>query len=371
LFKKLILSAGLEFRVDGTGNRSAYLKCGPLLAPTLLLGSHLDSVPNGGKYDGALGVLAALECLRVIKENNLSLPVNLEAIDFTDEEGTFIGLMGSSALVGKLPTEILQNPRGGRQELLAAYQRAGISEESALMSARAPHSLAGYIELHIEQGSRLLEAGADIGIVSAIVGISSYQLTFIGRADHAGTTPMNARLDASQGASAFTLAVRELILTEFPECVANIGNMRFMPGAFNIVPERVQLSLELRAADRNSFEKLENALIERAKQEALRFNLQIKIEHLGRHSPTLMDTNVQETIGKAASVLGLSSISLNSGAGHDAQSMAAVCPAGMIFVPSVNGASHSAREFTRWEDCLNGANVLLQACLILSNRLGR
>jgi beta-ureidopropionase / N-carbamoyl-L-amino-acid hydrolase len=367
--RERILSGGFEFRMDGAGNHSAYLRCGPDQAPALLLGSHLDSVPMGGKFDGALGVLAALESLRVIKENKLTLPVNLEAINFTDEEGTYIGLMGSSAVVGKLPVEMLQNPRRGRRELLAAFLRSGISEESVLNAAREPNSLAGYIELHIEQGSRLVDAGVDIGIVSAIVGISSYNLTFIGRSDHAGTTPMSDRLDAAQGASAFTLAVREMVLAKFPQCVANVGNMRFAPGAFNIVPEQVEVSLELRAAGQSSFEKLELALIDRAHQEASRFGLELKIEHLGRHSPTLLSVEVQKAITQATETLGLSTMPLISGAGHDAQSMAAACPAGMLFVPSVNGASHSARELTSWNDCINGANVLLQACLNFSHHL--
>lgn len=369
-FKERIISAELEFRQDGAGNHSAFLSCGPPGAPTLLLGSHLDSVPDGGKFDGALGVLAALESLRVAKENELSLPIHLEAIDFTDEEGTLIGLLGSSALAGNLPYEVLQHPRGGCQKFNSALKQAGITVKSLLGAVRDPESLAGYLELHIEQGLRLLKAGADIGVVSAIAGISSYKLTYIGRADHAGTTLVQKRLDAAQGASAFTLAVRDLILDEFPECVANVGNMHFSPGAFNIVPERVETSLELRAGDPKSFEKLETAMFERAHREAQRFGLGLNVEHLGMHSPKLMSGQIQEAIVNAAENLGLSYIFMASGAGHDAQSMLDICPAGMLFVPSVDGVSHSAREFTKWDDCVKGANVLLQATLILAHHSG-
>ncbi len=233
--------------MDGAGNHSALLRCGPAGARRLLLGSHLDSVPHGGRFDGALGVLAALEALRVVQEHNLSLPVDLEAIDFTDEEGTLVGLLGSAALAGKLAPEDLANPRGGREALLAGLARAGLSEAGLLEARRDPDALAGYLELHIEQGPRLLDAGVQIGVVTDIVGIASYTLSFFGRANHAGTTPMADRLDAAQGASAFTLAARRLVIEEFPGCVANVGAMRFSPGAFNIVPQAVDLSLEFRA----------------------------------------------------------------------------------------------------------------------------
>ncbi len=176
--------------MDAAGNHSALLKSGHEGAPTLILGSHLDSVPNGGKYDGALGVLAALESLRVIKENHLKLAVNLEAIDFTDEEGTLVGLMGSAALAGSLDREVIEKPRGGRENFLVGLKRAGLIEADLIKARRDPHSLAGYLELHIEQGPKLSKNGIDIGIVTGIVGICSYRISFLGQADHAGTTPM-------------------------------------------------------------------------------------------------------------------------------------------------------------------------------------
>ena len=252
-----IEKSGLDFRTDGAGNHSAFLACSPEGSPTFLLGSHLDSVPKGGRFDGALGVMAAFEVLRTVKDSSLRLKFGLEAMDFTDEEGTLVGLLGSAALAGRLHPELIQSPRGGRQALVEGLQRAGLSDESLLAAARPKNSLAGYLELHIEQGKRLQRAGVNIGIVSAIVGISSYRLTFIGRADHAGTTTMEDRLDASLGAGAFTLAAREIVLKDYPDCVVNVGRIEIAPGAFNIVPASAEVWLEFRAPGEEEFARLE------------------------------------------------------------------------------------------------------------------
>jgi len=385
-FREEVERSGLQFRTDGAGNYSALLpviaspvgaKQSPTrveiasgqrtpLAMTLLLGSHLDSVPNGGRFDGALGVVAALEALRTVKENGINLKVQLEAIDFTDEEGTLVGLLGSAAISGHLRQKDLQSPRGGRENLVEGMSRAGLSDESMLSAARPKDSLAGYLELHIEQGRRLERAKIDIGVVSAIVGIGSYRLSFIGRADHAGTATMDDRLDASLGASAFTLAARELVMKDFPSCVVNVGKMDFAPGAFNIVPARVDVALEFRSPTEADFDNMDAALIALAKERALQFGLELKIEFLGKHVPTPMAQVVQRAYADACDDLGLTHTPLTSGAGHDGQSLADLCPVGMIFVPSVNGTSHSPREFTKWEDCVNGANVLLHAALRLA-----
>jgi beta-ureidopropionase / N-carbamoyl-L-amino-acid hydrolase len=358
---------GFEFRTDGAGNHSAILPCDDPSAPTLILGSHLDSVPNGGRFDGALGVMAALEVLKTLRENGIKLKVQLEAMDFTDEEGTLVGLLGSAALAGHLSKENLEKPRGGRERLLEGMVRAGLSDESMLSAIRKRESLAGYLELHIEQGKRLEKSGTDIGIVTAIVGIWSYKLSFIGKADHAGTTTMEDRRDASLGASAFTLAAREMVMRDFPNSVVNVGKMDFAPGAFNIVPAQVDVALEFRSPDEEEFKRLDTALLELARREAARFGLDLQTEFLGKHSPSLMDADVRGAFVDACDTLGLSHMPLPSGAGHDGQSLADLCPVGMIFVPSVGGASHSPREFTKWEDCVNGANVLLQAALRLAS----
>ena len=365
-FRDLTRESGLEFRVDEAGNHSAYLPCGPEDGPTLLLGSHLDSVPYGGRFDGALGVLSALEVLVVVKEAGISLPINLEAIDFTDEEGTHIGLLGSSALAGKLSHSDLEHPRGGKVAFIEGLNRAGLTKDGLLNAARHQGSLAGFVEVHIEQGMRLIDANAEIGVVTSIVGIGSSILTFIGRSDHAGTTSMEDRLDAAQGASAFILVIRDILHESFPHCVANVGKIDLMPGAFNIVPAEAILRLEYRAPEAHTLRILGQALLEGARFEANRFGLGLEVEDLGEYPPSLMHDEVRSAITNAADTLSLNHIPLTSMAGHDAQSLAGLCPVGMIFVPSVDGASHSPREFTTWENCIHGANTLLQTALRLA-----
>jgi len=205
-----------------------------------------------------------------------------------------------------------------------------------------------------------------VGVVTAIVGIASYQLHFRGTANHAGTTPMQGRRDASLGACAFALRMHPLLLEHFPGCTANIGEMHFSPGAYNIIPGEVAVTLECRASDSGILDSLESALLDAARQEAQNYNLDLEIEPLGRHDPASMHPSAQEAVRRAADRLHLSHIDLASGAGHDAQNLASLCPAGMIFVPSVRGISHSPHELSAWQDCLNGANVLLQAVLGLA-----
>ena len=365
-FAEQVHRANLTPRIDGAGNHSAILPSPNPDAPTLLLGSHLDSVPDGGRYDGALGVLAALEVLRTIHEAGMSLPIHLEAIDFTDEEGTLVGFIGSGALAGTLAPSDLHNPRGGRQSLMAGLERAGLSEAGVFTARRDPATLAGYLELHIEQGSRLFQSGVDIGIVQGIVGIASFRLVFTGRANHAGTTPMADRRDAGLGAASFTLAARQLVMDYFPGCVVNVGSLHLEPGAFNIVPGRAELALECRAVESGELERLQAALLAAARRAADAFGLGLDVIILGVHAPAPMNQLAQQAIQDSATGLGLSSQALPSGAGHDAQNLALLCPTGMIFIPSVEGISHSPLEFSSWQSCLNGANVLLGTALRLA-----
>ncbi len=365
-FLEQATAAGLEARVDAAGNHSAVLSARSTGARTLLLGSHLDSVPNGGRYDGALGVLATLEVLRVVRDAGLELPVTLEAIDFTDEEGTFVGLLGSWALTGALTTETLASPRGGREALLAGLARVGLAEDRLADARRDPATLAAYLELHIEQGPLLERNGVDVGIVSGIAGSRSFQLTFEGDARHAGTTPMAGRRDAAVGAARLVAGVRETVVRDFPGCVATVGELELQPGAFNVVPGRARVSLECRSLELAQLDALERALLERARSEASAERLALEVAAVGRWEPVLLDPSVRAAIGRAASSLRLGAIELPSGAGHDAQALAAVAPTGMIFVPSMGGVSHHPAEQTAWTDCVNGANVLLGTALDLA-----
>ena len=359
-------AAGLETHVDSAANHSAVLPSRHPGARTLLFGSHLDSVRSGGRFDGALGVVAALEAVRSIRDAKLDLPVALEAIDFTDEEGTLIPTLGSEALAGLLSREDLAAPRGGRGLLLASLDRIGLTEEGVLGARRDPETLAGYLELHIEQGPVLERAGTEIGIVTGIVGASSFRVVLEGEARHAGTTPMDARRDAALGAAALVLAVREIAVRDFPGCVATVGDIATEPGSFNVVPGRATLRLECRSLAAAELDALERALTGRAHAEAEAYGLVATVERVGRAEPKPTDPEVRAALAGAAASLRLTTRELPSGAGHDARSLAAVTRSGIVFVPSADGISHDPAEHTAWSDCVNGANVLLNAVVRLA-----
>jgi N-carbamoyl-L-amino-acid hydrolase len=361
-------AAGLETRVDSAANHSAVLP-GPPGSRTVLMGSHLDSVPHGGRYDGALGVVCALEVLRAVKDTGRELPVSLEAVDFTDEEGTLVGTLGSWALAGMLTPEILATPRSGRERLLSELARMGLSEDGLRAAQRDPRSLAAYLELHIEQGPVLERAGIDIGVVTGIRGNLSFEVTLTGDARHAGTTPLDSRRDAGRGAALAALAVWDVTAGEFPECVANVGDIELEPGAFNVVPGRARVRVECRSVDPDELDRLSGRILDRIAAVAQECRLGLEIERVGHWAPAATDLEIRRAIAGAANTLGLSFVEIPSGAGHDAQVLADVVPVGMVFVPSMGGISHDLSEQTRWEDCVNGANVLLGAAVALANDL--
>lgn len=366
-FEQRVHNAGLEFSKDGAANLYATLPCADPNAPTLLCGSHLDSVPNGGRYDGALGTLCALESLRVVKEAGINLPYHLAAVSFTDEEGSLYGLFGSQAVAGITTRDSLQSGRGGGAALEAGMARLGISAETVLAARRNPSDFAGYVEVHIEQGKRLEQSGINIGVVTGIVGIRSAMLTFVGEAAHAGAQPMAERRDALWGAAAFVLQARELVQARFHPGVCNFGQISAEPGAFNIVPERVQLALEFRHGTEALLDEMQAVLFELGKVVSAEFNLDLHIESYEGCLAAPSDTTAITAIEAACDKLGLTHKQMMSFAGHDAQSMAKITPSAMIFVPSVDGVSHRHNELTYDADCVNGANALLHTLLILAN----
>ena len=361
-FRERALEAGLGINIDGAANHSATLHQ-PGAKQVLLLGSHLDSVPNGGRFDGALGVVAALEVLLTVNDAKVQLPVHLEAIDFTDEEFTYIEYLGSRAFTGQLKKDNLRIRSGSEDDFERIAVSEGFSMSSMLSCGRDPKNYIGYLELHIEQGSRLEQQGYQLGLVTSIVAIWSYQIVFRGRADHAGTTPMNSRHDAGLGAAAFSLAFHKMMIDQFPDCVANIGNMAYLPGVSNVVPDLVDVTLEFRAPDDLRAEKLGETVTFIAREEAQRHGLEVEIKKTGHSNATPMHSNLQEIISDAAKAMDLRAMRMASGAGHDAQVLAYFTSTGMILVPSVAGISHNPKEFTEWEDCVNGANALLGSAI--------
>lgn len=366
-FKNKVAEAGLDYKIDGAGNQSAILYSEPQSEKHILAGSHLDSVPNGGRYDGALGVLVAFEALRTIQDNGISPAITLEAMSFTDEEGAIMGLMGSRALTGQLSEADFEHTKIATDELTQRFDAAGITRESMLHANR--DDIMAWVELHIEQGTRLEESGLDIGVVNAIVGIRSFHVTFIGEAAHAGTKPMTLRKDALWGASQFVLRAKQHIIDNYLPGVCNVGKISSKPGAFNIVPAEVYCSLEFRHGSDDELDKMQADLLQLMEDAAKEFDLEVKYEATPHVHPAPMSDIVMKAIENASDQLGLSHQRMLSFAGHDTQAMANICPSAMFFVPSVKGISHNPNEYTTDADCINGANVILHTLLGLLDTL--
>jgi N-carbamoyl-L-amino-acid hydrolase len=365
-FQGRLREAGLEPRVDGAGNITA--RSGNGGGPAVFLGSHLDSVPNGGMFDGALGTLAALEALRVARERGLRLRRPLELVAFTDEEGAFGGFFGSYAFTGALTEELVQAQQDVRGLRLAdAMARHGLDALQALTARRDPAAIHAYLELHIEQGPVLERLGVPIGVVEAICGIRRFAVAFRGRADHAGTTPMDARKDALAGAADLVVRAHRLGLEAVPHGRATVGVLRADPGVANIVAERAELILELREQDPGALEALAGRGAELARAAARAWGLEVEIAPLLRIDPVPMAPAVRAAIAGAAQALGLKTHPMPAGAGHDAQVVGRVARAGMVFVPCRDGRSHSPLEHADDAACENGANVLLNAALALAS----
>jgi N-carbamoyl-L-amino-acid hydrolase len=356
--------AGLATRVDAAGNILGRLGDA---TPVVMTGSHIDTVPRGGPLDGALGVLAGLECLRTVRAAGIPVSRALEVVAFTDEEGRFYGFFGSRALTGSLDPALgarLSDPAG--LPLAEAMRRAGFDLTRALEARRPPGDIAAYVELHIEQGPWLEAEDLPIGVVEGIVGIRRFRLTFVGQPDHAGTTPMDRRRDAFLTAAEYATKSRELVVRDGAgRAVTTIGVVDVRPGVPNIVPERAMLLQELRDPDPAVLERLASRTLQAARRVARARELVLEVEHLMRAEPVRMSPRIQAEIEAAATALGLPTRRMPSGAGHDAQVLASVTDAGMLFVPSQGGRSHRPDEWTDWPAIERGANVLLGTLLRL------
>ncbi len=346
---------GMTVRVDTAGNTFGRLEGSDPTLPPIVIGSHTDSVPDGGRYDGALGVLAALEVARTIGTEQARHPI--EVVDFQNEEG---GIVGSKAVVGRLSAAELSRTAVSGFTLRDGIRRLGGDPDRLADCVLAPGSRAAYVELHIEQGRELERSATNIGIVEGIVGIWYWEVTFDGVASHAGTTPMPDRHDALLAAARFVDAVRGVVTSVPGRHVGTVGRLTVHPGAPNVIPGRVVATLELRDLAGSTVEMLYRAIESRAGEIARDSGTTVQFRPTTHTTPAPTHPRVRDAIEQAACGLGLSTILLGSGAGHDAQQMTVVCPSGMLFVPSVDGLSHSPRELTRDQDCVNGANVLLR-----------
>ena len=362
-FRQRCEDANLRVQQDGAGNLSATLACNEPNAQTMMIGSHLDSVPNGGRFDGALGVITALEVARTVQESAIKLPFHLEVMSFNDEEGTHIGLLGSRALTGDLTESDLKQTRSSIEAFHDGMQRLGISNESIVAAQRDLDSICAFVEIHIEQGTRLEDSDVPIGVVTSVVGIRSFWLTFTGQAAHAGTMPMHKRRDAFWGASSFAQSARIRVMDEFTPGVVNIGQVELSPGAFNIVPQEAKLALEFRHGDEVLLDQMQHVLLQLAAQIGQEYDLDVEAQPANQIVSAKMDETIVVHIEAAAQTLALPSKRLMSFAGHDTQSMSRHVPSAMFFVPSVDGISHHPAELTHSHDCVNAANVLLHTIL--------
>ncbi len=364
-FADRIEEAGLQVKDDEVGNLSGLLPAEDAEAKTLMIGSHLDTVPNGGRYDGAIGVLAALECLRRIKEAGLKPRYHLEAIDFTDEEGTWKSLFGSNGVIGKISANDISDSLHDNMAFRAALYRAGIMLPELGNAKREAGSVLGFLELHIEQGKTLHERRCDIGIVDRIVGRTTYNVIFYGEAAHAGTTTAEERHDALQGAAAFIIGAHKCVSEEFSEGVANCGHVSVKPDSFNVVPAEASLRVEFRHPDTATLGDMETRLIELAQHCARTYRLEVTTERVMHRAAERMSGYLVRQIESACRAEGVRCMPIASYSGHNAQIMNQMVPAGMIFLPSVDGISHNPREFTEWRHIEMGANVLLRTIMQL------
>lgn len=350
-----MVAAGMSVRVDTVGNTIATYPGNEEL-PAIAIGSHTDTVPGGGVYDGALGVLAGLACVRTLHAANLRLRHPIELINFVAEEATMAGgTLGSLVMTGSFnPATLQQSAWDGkavREHLLAT----GLDPDTLSQAQRQASDFAAFLELHIEQGGRLAEEQIEIGVVEGIVGIRRYLVTFHGYANHAGTTPMKQRQDALVLAAPFIGLVPQVALEH--AIVGTIGKVEVLPGAPNVIPGEVRLHLEIRGLDEAILDSAEATLQHHAEK------AQASFARLSQKAAVHSDQQLLQAIHDACETLQFSRIQMPSGAGHDAMNMATLCPFAMIFVPSQNGVSHSPDEFTLPEDCVNGARVLLETLL--------
>ena len=366
----LMKDAGLETRIDTAGNIIGRVSGVDNSLPAIAIGSHTDTVPKGGKYDGALGVMAAIEVMRTLREQGHHTRHPVEVINFTNEEGTRFHrwLVGSRSMSGMLEQEDLDAVDDNGYGLGPCLDDIGGDMSRIGESARKPGELAAYFELHIEQGPYLHNSGTPIGVVTGITGRAVFEVEIEGKANHAGTTPMSARRDALVSASKLVLDIQKMAAEQEICRVSTVGSIKAVPNAVNVIPGSASIGLEFRDTDMKALEAAEHQL--RLLTEKTMTNDEVKV-NVERHRFTEsvpITKEMQALVAEAAENCGFEWEPQASGAGHDAQAMANIAPVAMIFVPSVDGISHSMEEYSTPEDCTNGTQVLLELLLLADDR---
>ena len=364
--KEYMKNLGLKVHVDYAANIIARKEGSNKKLRPIIFGSHIDAVPNGGHYDGPLGVISGIEALETILDNKIITSHPLELIIFTNEEG---GVFGSRALAGKLNNDALEIKTASGFTNGEGVDRLGGNQKRIFEVTKSSNDYHAFVELHIEQGNILNKNNIDIGVVTGIVGLKWWDVTITGFANHAGTTPMDERKDPMIAAADFILLVKNII-NEIPgNQVGTVGKIEAYPGAPNVIPGEVKLSLEIRDLDESKIDFLFREIEKKAKIIASNNKTTISFSSIDINaSPALMNKQIQSLIIDAANELNYSFKKMPSGAGHDAQDMAIIVPSGMIFIPSVDGISHSPKEFSSDEDVYKGANILLNTILKLDKK---
>jgi beta-ureidopropionase / N-carbamoyl-L-amino-acid hydrolase len=366
-----IKAAGLTGWVDPAGNVFGGLGASSFSAgtPVVLTGSHIDTVPEGGILDGALGVLAGLECLHAIREAGTAPRKPLVVAAWSDEEGRYGSLFGSRAFIGKLDPAVIPTMASvDGERLVDAMARAGYDASRAPQAAAPAGSVHAYVELHIEQGPRLDEAGVPIAVVDSIVGVRRTRLIFTGQADHAGTTPMERRRDAFLAAADYSLQARDHVVAHGGgRSVTNIGVVQVHPGAANVVPGRCEIVHEMRSPDPETLGRLAEACEALAQEVGRKRGIGVELRRTSATTPVACSPKVQAAVETACKQMGLPSTHLYSAAGHDAQNLAVITDSGMLFIPSRGGKSHRVDETSDPDAIERGSNVLLRTLLELAS----
>ena len=356
----LFKQAGITPRIDSAGNIYGRLEGSVASLKPILIGSHVDSVPDGGNFDGPVGSFGAIEVARTLLEKRARLRHPLEVVVWQNEEG---GTIGSKLAIGEFTDADLDKVARSGKTIREGIGLVGGDVNRWREAIRKPGDIACYIELHIEQGGLLEKAGLQIGVVQGIVGLRWFEVTITGFANHAGATPMNQRQDAMLAAARFTVAVNDAVTAEPGRQVATVGRLNVTPNTTNVIAAQVVLTVDLRDLAQDKLERFTTRFEQLGREIGAATGTNFAFKRSVDSAPALANPKVMEWIEGSAAALGFTQQRMPSGAGHDAQEIARIAPMGMIFVPSVGGISHSPKEFTKSDDVARGADVLLNAVI--------